>query len=538
MFHKHDELTKGRVQAFLNRKDLLKTLVYRGAEVVAPVRLMRHRTVFEAPVSFEEATSGGSCAQFQDITGTALSDVKMSPPWSTHWFRIEFGALPAVHGEQLHFRWDSGCEAMLWNVRGEPIDSFTGASDETLRDTHVITADEVAAVVGRPLVYFVEVACNEMFGLSADWVCGPAAPKTSAEFVLKRCEIAVHGTSAAALYYDLSVLLDIAKTVPEGSQSAATALSAADAAINACVIERPETVEDARKITAQCFQTLAMATPMVHTVYCVGNCHIDTAWLWRYRETRRKSARSWVAQLRLCERFPEYRFAFSQAQQVEWLKEDYPSLFAEVKKAVAAGRFVPVGATWVEMDCNIPSGESLVRQFVFGQRLFVREFGKPCDIFWLPDTFGYSAQIPQIMKLAGVPHFLTQKLSWNQFNKFPYSTFIWCGLDGSECITHFPPAETYTGRIDAAQTLKSETNHKDKDRCPASLMLYGHGDGGGGPQQIMLERLHRLASVPALPSVRHGTPAEFFKVCDENAGKLLRWHGELYFELHRGTYTT
>ena len=197
-----------------------------------------------------------------------------------------------------------------------------------------------------------------------------------------------------------------------------------------------------------------------------------------------------------------------------------------------------VGGTWVEMDCNLPSGESIVRQFLYGQRLFAREFGKQCTIFWLPDTFGYSAQIPQIMKLCEIPYFLTQKLSWNQFNKFPYSTFLWEGLDGTKVLTHFPPAEIYTGNANIPEAAKCESNNQDKDKCNVSMMLYGYGDGGGGPTKLMLERIDRMGHVHALPAVRTGTPQEFFDACAKHADALHTWRGELYLELHRGTYTT
>ena len=264
----------------------------------------------------------------------------------------------------------------------------------------------------------------------------------------------------------------------------------------------------------------------------------NVAWLWPYRETRRKCGRSWVSQLRLSEMYPEYRFAISQAQQLEWVKEDYPTLFEEIKEAVARGSFVMVGGTWVEMDCNLPSGESIVRQFLYGQRLFAKEFGAQCNIFWLPDTFGYSAQIPQIMKLCEIPYFLTQKLSWNQFNKFPYSTFLWEGLDGTKVLTHFPPAEIYTGNANVPEAGKCETNNQDKDKCNVSMMLYGYGDGGGGPTKLMLERIDRMGHVPALPAVRNGTPQAFFEACAKRTDALHTWRGELYLELHRGTYTT
>jgi alpha-mannosidase len=190
-----------------------------------------------------------------------------------------------------------------------------------------------------------------------------------------------------------------------------------------------------------------------HNISAIGHCHIDTAWLWPYAETMRKCARSWSTQLRLCERYPEYKFGCSQAQQYEWVKEQYPKLWQEIKLMAAKGQFVPIGGTWVEMDCNIPSGESLIRQFLYGQRFFAKEFGKPCNEFWLPDTFGYAAQLPQIIRGCGIEYFLTQKLSWCQFNKFPHHTFYWEGLDGTRVFTHFPPTDTYNAQANVKDTL-------------------------------------------------------------------------------------
>lgn len=272
--------------------------------------------------------------------------------------------------------------------------------------------------------------------------------------------------------------------------------------------------------------------------YC---SHIDTAWLWPYAETRRKIARSWATQLLLIDQYHEsvgYKFGASQAVQYAWLKEDYPSLFARVKQAVKRGTFLPLGGTWVEMDCNIPSGESFCRQFLQGQRFFKKEFGAYCDEFWLPDTFGYSAQLPQIVRHSGIRYFLTQKLSWNLINKFPHHSFYWEGLDGSTVLTHFPPADTYNSRVSVEEVLKSVSNFKDLERSDDAMLLLGHGDGGGGAQAEMLERMARMKDLRGLPRVVSMAPVDFFKRMEQRAKPLLKWSGELYFELHRGTYTT
>lgn len=222
------------------------------------------------------------------------------------------------------------------------------------------------------------------------------------------------------------------------------------------------------------------------------------------------------------------------------MKEDYPVFYDKLRAAAENGRFVPIGGTWVEMDCNIPSGESMVRQFLIGQMFFEAEFGARSRVFWLPDTFGYASQLPQLMLGAGIHYFLTQKLSWNLINKFPHSTFWWEGLDGSRVLAHFPPAETYNAYVKVEELIKSSTNCKDKDRSNKSLLLFGYGDGGGGPTLEMLERLKRTKDVAGIPRVRQCNPVEFFDAVlnDVLVKGAPIWNGELYFELHQGTYTT
>jgi alpha-mannosidase len=245
-------------------------------------------------------------------------------------------------------------------------------------------------------------------------------------------------------------------------------------------------------------------------------------------------------------RYPEYRFATSQAQQYKWLKTLYPDLYDRVKAKVRDGSFQPVGGSWVEHDTNMPSGESLVRQFLLGQRYFQSEFGQRCQTFWLPDTFGYSSQLPQICRGAGMTNFFTQKLSWNNINKFPHTSFNWISLSGHQVLCHMAPAETYTAEAHFGDVKRSVTQHKSMDQDPSSLLMFGKGDGGGGPTWEMLEKLRRCRglsdTVGRLPKVKLGNSVDdFFDRLHRKAEagtKFVTWYGELYFELHRGTYTT
>ena len=281
-------------------------------------------------------------------------------------------------------------------------------------------------------------------------------------------------------------------------------------------------------------------------VNAIGNCHIDTCWLWPWAETKRKVARSWLNQCDLLERYPEHRFVASQAQQYKWLETLYPSAFDRVKSKIKEGNFMTIGGSWVEHDTNMPSGESLVRQFLYGQRYYESRFGQRCTTFWLPDTFGYSTQLPQLCRLAGMSRFFTQKLSWNNINNFPHTTFNWVSLDGSQVLCHMAPCETYTAEAHFGDVARSVSQHKSLDQDSTSLLPFGKGDGGGGPTWEHLEKLRRcrgLANkVGNLPKVKVGGSVEdFFAGVEKkvrNGTELVTWYGELYFELHRGTYTT
>jgi alpha-mannosidase len=266
-------------------------------------------------------------------------------------------------------------------------------------------------------------------------------------------------------------------------------------------------------------------------ITAVGHAHIDTAWEWPLREGKRKVARSWSTQLALMDAFPDYVFVASQPAQYAWMKESYPDIYRRLKAKVEAGQWEPVGGMWVEADCNLPSGEALVRQLLHGRRFFMRELGRETRILWLPDVFGYPGNLPQIMAEAGCDFFLTQKLSWNDTNKPEHHTFLWEGIDGTRVFTHFPPADTYNGDFSVAELERTLAGFKDAGRSRHVLYLYGWGDGGGGPQPEMIEAARQM-------EVRLGGAERFFEEASAEAHDLAVVKGELYFELHRGTYTS
>jgi alpha-mannosidase len=269
-----------------------------------------------------------------------------------------------------------------------------------------------------------------------------------------------------------------------------------------------------------------------------GHAHIDSAWLWPVRETVRKCARTFSNVVALMDENPGFVFSCSSAQQLAWVKESYPELFARIREKVKAGQFVPVGGMWVESDTNIPGGEAMARQFLEGKSFFLEEFGIECREAWLPDSFGYSGALPQIVKSAGGRWFLTQKISWNQVNRMPHHTFNWEGIDGTRLFTHFPPVDTYNSELTARDLAHAERNYRDHGRGNTSLVPFGYGDGGGGPTREMLAAASRAADLEGSPRVRIGSAASFFTQAEEEYTALPVWVGEMYLELHRGTYTS
>ena len=275
-----------------------------------------------------------------------------------------------------------------------------------------------------------------------------------------------------------------------------------------------------------------------HQLVATGHAHIDSAWLWPVRETIRKCARTFSNVVALMDEYPDFVFSCSSAQQLAWMKESYPELFGRIREKVKAGQFVPVGGMWVESDTNMPGGEAMARQFVEGKKFFLDEFGVDCQEAWLPDSFGYSGALPQIVKAAGSKWFLTQKISWNQVNRMPHHTFNWEGIDGTRLFTHFPPVDTYNAELHGRELAHAERNYRDHGRGTISLVPFGYGDGGGGPTREMVAAAHRTADLEGSPKVRMGTAANFFTQAEAEYTNLPVWVGEMYLEMHRGTYTS
>jgi len=363
------------------------------------------------------------------------------------------------------------------------------------------------------------------------------------------------------LLFDIAVPLEAAELLPEGDRDRERTFYALSAACDLLDLrawpsaEYDEGIKAAREYLKKEYYEARADLPPVAYGESVGHTHIDVAWLWDLYQTRHKAVRSFSTVLKLMERYPEYKFMSSQPALYSFVKEDRPELYERIKERIAAGQWEPEGGMWVEADCNLSGGESLVRQFMHGQEFFTKEFGKPSRILWLPDVFGYSAALPQICKLSGIDYFMTSKLSWSEYNLYPYDTFMWKGLDGTEMLTHFTPTRelhngnhgslshftTYNSMVKPSQYQGGWKRFQQKTLDDHFLVSYGYGDGGGGPTEWMLENGRRMETpLPGTPVFRQQHSLDFFKALEERVKgdpKLPKWSGELYLEYHRGTYT-
>jgi len=443
-------------------------------------------------------------------------------PWQTAWFLFTFTVPEEWRGKPVVALLEPGGEAVAF-LDGEPLQGLDANRNEIALPAAVVSSR-------RPVTLAVEAGANDAFGRFRE-------PR-----VLKRADIATVVPEMRAYWYDAALLIELAKGLPADSTRRARIVEAVNESVD--VFDYGESdpqalaalAGKARKVLEPVLSPPASASEQHFVMQ--GHAHIDVAWLWPLWETVRKCARTFSTVDKYMDEFPDYVFGQSQAQLYAYTKEHYPGLYERISRRIAEGRWEVTGGTWVEMDCNIPSGESLIRQVLFGRRFFKKEFGVEPEIAWIPDVFGYPASLPQIFIKSGLKYFLTQKMCWNQFNRIPYNTFRWRGIDGTEILAHFPPTDTYNGRLTPAQMLDGARNFTQKGVCREQLYLFGFGDGGGGPTRQMLEYAKRAKSLEGLPSCEQGKAHAFFARAAEDWDKLPVWDDELYNEFHRGTYTT
>lgn len=457
------------------------------------------------------------------------------------WFRAEVEIPEAFDGKKVVFHLTTGTENGWDAINPQFLVYVNGELQQGFDVNH------------REVILTEKAVAGEKFLIALDAYAGAVELRAEIDGKLK-----VLDTEIERLYYNIKVPLDIAVLYKEQDKNRIEILKHLYNAINILDLRKTysdgyyASIDEANKYMEEEFYGEYCGHNDV-IAHCVGHTHIDVAWRWTVAQTREKSARSFSTVLNLMKSYPEYIFMSSQPQLYKYVKEDQPELYQRIKDAIADGVWEPEGAMWLEADCNLTSGESLVRQVLFGTRFFKDEFGMENEILWLPDVFGYSAALPQILKKSGINYFMTTKISWNEYNKMPNDTFMWKGIDGTDILTHFittrnasrPESDfntTYNGSINADQVLGTWNRYQHKDLTNEVMICFGHGDGGGGATKEMLENARRLSKgIPGCPKVKMGNSLDFFKKLDKTVqedGNLPSWNGELYLEYHRGTYTT
>ncbi|WP_432573811.1 alpha-mannosidase [Kineococcus sp. SYSU DK005] len=529
--HVNPALVEMRVDRFVRER--LDPATYRRR---VPLEVSAWRAPGE-PVPFAEAAAA-PYAPF--AVGTAWGR-----PWGTTWFRLT-GRVPEGFGTggtraevvvdlgYSHVQPGFQAEATAYRPDGTVVKGLHP------RNRYL----PLAAVTGADGAVDVLLEASSNPDVSGDGVFAtptrlgdPATAGTDPLYRFAAADLAELDVQVWELQQDVWTLRGLLAELPATSARRAEVLRALDDAVDA--VDPWDVAGTAAAGRAALAAVLAQpASASAHRVTAVGHAHIDSAWLWPTRETARKCARTFSNVLALMDEDPDLVFAASSAQQYAWVRDSQPELFERIKKRVAEGRFVPVGGMWVESDTNMPGGEALARQFVAGKRFFAEELGvEPLDV-WLPDSFGYTAAMPQIARAAGARWFLTQKPSWNEVNRMPHHTFAWEGIDGSRIFTHFPPADTYNSDLGGADLARAERQFAEKGRARTSLLPFGYGDGGGGPTREMLAAAARTRSLEGSPTVELGGPHGFFRRAEAEYPDPPVWSGEVYLEFHRGTYTS
>ena len=485
---------------------------------VAPLEIEAWRT--PEPIPFDARTTGEHITPRIGESWGGLFDCA--------WFHFT-GHVPERDGDRpLVLLLDVSGEMCVFDEAGAPVRGLTSMAssyDFSLgRPGKRVLPLASPTRRGDAIEVWADAGCNDLFGNLQD---GGA---------VKLAEVATVDEAVRALYYDFEVLLDFLKTLPVESPRYQQVLTGLTDAVHLLYGGIPQNARQARAVLAPLLARRNGDAAL--KVSAVGHAHMDLAWLWPIRETIRKGARTFATGLANIEKYPDYVFGASQPQYFAWMKEYYPALWDRIVAAVAAGRIDVQGCMWVEADTNVSGGEALVRQILYGKRFWRSEFGLDVKYLWLPDVFGYSGSLPGILARAGVPYFSTQKLSWSLVNTFPHQSFHWHGIDGSEVLAHMLPEETYNSPAAPRSVRMIERNYKDSGVSSRALMVFGIGDGGGGPGEEHLERLARIKNLEGLSPVKQETVADFLEKWQVDAARFATWVGELYLERHEGTLTT
>lgn len=524
--HDRTAIVEGRLGRFVD--EYLRPAIYRRSVPLTS----RAWPVPDEPVPFAEAVA----QEYSPIPTGA----RWGRPWSTLWLHLT-GSLPDGWGTSEHTRvelvidlgFDADhpgfqCEGTAYRPDGSIIKG-------------VSPRNQYVPVESAEIDLYIEAAANPNvageFAFFKTHLGDKATAGDGELYRLNSLAIAELDVTVWELCQDVTALRGLMNELPADLPRRAQILVALEHMLDVMDPEDvPGTAAAGRRELAGVLASPAYAS--AHSLVATGHAHIDSAWLWPVRETIRKCARTFSNVVALMDADPEFVFACSSAQQLAWVKDGYPELFERIREKVAAGQFVPVGSMWVESDTNMPGSEAMARQFIEGKNFFAREFDVNTEEVWLPDSFGYSAALPQIASAAGARWFLTQKISWNQTNKMPHHTFDWEGIDGTRIFTHFPPVDTYNSDLSARELAHAERTYLESGHGSSSLVPFGWGDGGGGPTREMLASAARFHDLEGSPRVDIAAPSAFFTRAEAEYPNPPVWVGEMYLELHRGTYTS
>ena len=458
------------------------------------------------------------------------------------WFKGSFVVPEELQGKTLFiYPRARGYEGLLW-VNGKPYGNFASKMIEHSHGNHYCDMLCQNAHAGETLEIAIEYYANH-------YIKGTQPFKVEAQKFYRirynPADICLKDEELAEFYYDLKVANQMVKVLDESSFRRADFVRAFLSIHNLISYdfdnEEPEIFRGQIREADSILKKVLKEKNSTSAPYAglIGHSHMDTAWLWHRGETEKKCARTYANQMNLMDQYPEYTFVQSSAYHGDIIRRMYPALFEDMKKRIAEGRYEPNGGVWIECDCNIPSGEYMVRQFVWGQRFTRKHFNYTSDSFWLPDTFGYSASLPQIMQGCGIKYFLTTKMAWNDTNIFPYDTFYWKGIDGSRVLAHFNRTHVWPDPEKLSENLLEKGENTIKERAVTNMRLisYGFGDGGGGPEFGMIEMARRLEDLEGMPKTSHTTVSQFMQKLEQGLVEPSTYSGELYLELHRGTLT-
>ena len=457
--------------------------------------------------------------------------------WESAWFHVWATVPESFAGRELCLRVNLGGEACVFDETGTPAYGLTGMSafdTDYYKDRYVIGS----FAAGTRLEYWIEGAANGLFGINQPAATdrNPAKPQGSYTATISQLSLCVFDRELYGMLFDFRVLDELLDVYGMNDYRGKQLLNVLNRAMDMYAGNPANATAVRAYLKEKWLSHPASASAL--TACAVGHAHIDVGWLWPVRESIRKCGRTFSSQLALMEKYPDYIFGASQAELYKMTKDNYPELFRKIARRIAEGRWEVQGAWWVEADCNIISGESMCRQFLHGKNFFRDEFGVDVRNLWIPDVFGYSASLPQMIRKAGCDHFLTQKISWSQFNTFPHNTFRWVGIDGTEVLTHFPPEDTYNARAMPRERISAANRFREAGCLDRFASLIGIGDGGGGPSERYLEASARVSNLEGCPKAVFRRAEDFFRDIEPQAAELPVWQGELYLELHRGTLTT